>query len=78
MCLSGSEGWPAPESGSPVSPGAASPRNDAARQRLAKALRANLGRRKAQKIDRAKQAEDEAKSKPAQGESANGAGKKQD
>ena len=78
MCSSGSEGWPAPEGGSPVSPGAASPRNGAARQRLAKALRANLGRRKAQNIDRAKQAEDEAKSKPAKGESANGSGTKQD
>ena len=42
----------------------------AARQRLAKALRANLGRRKAQKIDRAKQTGDAAKSKTAQGEDA--------
>lgn len=77
MCLCDSEGLPAPENGSPVSPGP-SPRNGAARQRLAKALRANLGRRKAQKIDRAKQAEDEAKSKPAQGENATGAGTIQD
>jgi hypothetical protein len=79
MSLSGSNGRPAPDSANPVSPEPASSRKAAERLRLAEALRANLGRRKAQKIDRRKQMGNAAESKPAQGESAqNGAGTKQD
>jgi hypothetical protein len=65
MSLSGSNDRPLPDGGSPVLPGAAGPRNAAARHRLAKALRANLGRRKAQKRERRKQMGDAAESKTA-------------
>jgi hypothetical protein len=76
--LSGSNDWPAPDGGNPILSGAAGPRNAAARQRLAKALRANLGRRKAQKIDRRKQTGNAAESETAQGEGVQiGAGTKQ-
>ncbi len=65
MSLSGSNNGPVPEGGNPVLPGAVGPRNAAARQRLAQALRANLGRRKAQTRERRKQTEDPAESKTA-------------
>ena len=79
MSLSGSNDRPVPDGGNPILSGAAGPRNAAARQRLAKALRANLGRRKAQKRERRKQSGDPAESKTAQGEGTqNGAGTKQD
>jgi hypothetical protein len=79
MSLSGSNDRPVPEGGNSALPGAAGPRNAAARQRLAKALRANLGRRKAQKIDQRKQTGDAAESKTAQREGAqNGASTEQD
>jgi hypothetical protein len=74
MSLSGSNDRPVPDGGNPVLPGAADPRNAAARQRLAKALRANLGRRKAQKRERRKQTGDPAESNAAQ----SGASTKQD
>jgi hypothetical protein len=79
MSLSGSNDRPVPDGGNAVLSGAAGPRNAAARQRLAKALRANLGRRKAQKRERRKQTGDPAESKAAQGEGTqNGASTKQD
>jgi hypothetical protein len=79
MSLSGSNDRPAPEGGNPVLSGAASSRKAVERLRLAQALRANLGRRKAQKRERRKQAADAAESKTAQGEGAqNGASTKQD
>jgi hypothetical protein len=78
MSLSGSNDGPVPEDGNPVLPGVG-PRNAAARQRLAQALRANLGRRKAQTRERRKQTEDPAESKTAHGEGTqSGAGTKQD
>jgi hypothetical protein len=77
MSLSGSNDRPVPDGGNPIL--SAGPRNAAARQRLAKALRANLGRRKAQKRERRKQSGDPAESKTAQGEGTqNRAGTKQD
>jgi len=77
--LSGSNVRPVPDGGNSVLPGAAGPRNAAARQRLVKALRANLGRRKAQKRDRRKQTGDPAETKTAQGEGTQtGGGTKQD
>jgi hypothetical protein len=79
MSLSGSNDRPVPDRGNPILSGGAGPRNAAARQRLAKALRANLGRRKAQMRERRKQTGDPAESKTAQGEGTqNGAGTKQD
>ncbi len=79
MSLSGSNDRPVPDGGNPVLSGAAGSRKAAERLRLAQALRANLGRRKAQKINRRKQAGDSAESKTARGEGAqNGAGTKQD
>jgi hypothetical protein len=79
MSLSGSNDRPVPEGANPVLSSAASSRKAAERLRLAKALRANLGRRKAQKIDRRKLTGDAAESKTAQGEGAqNGASTKQD
>jgi hypothetical protein len=79
MSLSGSNERPVPDGGNPVLPGAAGPRNAAVRQRLAQALRANLGRRKAQKIDRRKQAGDADKSKTGRCEGAqNEASEEQD
>ena len=78
MNLPGSSDRPVPDAGNPVLSGLADSRKAAERARLAQALRANLGRRKAQKIDRRKQA-DAAKVKPAQGEGAQtGASTKQD
>jgi hypothetical protein len=77
MSLSGSNDRP--DVGNPILPDAAGPRNAAARQRLAKALRANLGRRKAQERERRKQSGDPAEGKTAQGiGTQNGAGTKQD
>jgi hypothetical protein len=70
MSLSGSNDRPVPEGGNPVLSGGAVSRKAAERLRLAKALRANLGRRKAQKIDRRKPTGDAAESKTAQGEGA--------
>ena len=79
MSLSGSNDRPVPEGAHPVLSSAAGSRKAAERLRLAKALRANLGRRKAQKIDRRKLTGDLAESKTAQGEGAqNGASTKQD
>jgi hypothetical protein len=79
MSLSGSNDRPKPDGGNPALSGAAGPRSAAARQRLAKALRANLVRRKAQKRERRKQAGDAAESKTARDEGAqNGASTKQD
>jgi hypothetical protein len=79
MSLSGSNDRSVPEGGNPALSGAAGSRNAAARQRLAKALRANLGRRKAQKRERRKQTADVAESKTARGEGAqNGASTNQD
>jgi hypothetical protein len=79
MSLSGSNDRPLPDGGNPVLSGGAGPRNAAARQRLAQALRANLGRRKAQRRERGKQTGDAAESKTAQDEGdQNGAGTKQD
>jgi hypothetical protein len=79
MNLSGSNDRPVPDGGNPVLSGAAGSRKAAERLRLAQALRANLGRRKAQKIDRMKQAGDAAESETAQGEGAqNGTSPKQD
>jgi hypothetical protein len=79
MSLSGSNDRPVPEGGNLVLSGAASSRKAAERLRLAQALRANLGRRKAQKRERRKQAADAAESKTARGEGAqNGASTKQD
>jgi hypothetical protein len=78
MSLSGSNDRPVPDGGNSALSGAAGPHNAAERQRLAKALRANLIRRKEQKRDRRKQTGDPAESKTAQGEGAqNGAGTKQ-
>ena len=56
MGLSSCTAWPAPAGKKGVVSGAAGQGKAAGRQRLAEALRANLGRRKAQKRDRAKQA----------------------
>ncbi|MGA7384654.1 MAG: hypothetical protein WBW81_08210 [Methylocella sp.] len=70
MSLSGSNDRPVPDGGNLVLPGAADSRKAAERLRLARALRANLGRRKAQKRDRSKQTGDAAESKTAQGEGA--------
>jgi hypothetical protein len=67
MRLSGSNDRP-PDGGKPVSSDAASSRKAAERLRLAQALRANLGRRKAQKTDQRKQTGNPAESKAAQGE----------
>jgi hypothetical protein len=79
MSLSGSNDRPVPDGGIPVLSGAGGPRNAAARQRLAKALRANLVRRKAQKRERGKQTGDAAESKTDRDEGAqNGASTKQD
>jgi hypothetical protein len=79
MGLSGFNDRPVQDGGNPVLSGTAGPRNTAARQRLAKALRANLGRRKAQKRERRKQTGDAAESKTAQGKCAQkGASTKQD
>jgi hypothetical protein len=79
MSLSGSNDRPVEDGGNPVLPGAAGPRNAAERLRLAQALRANLGRRKAQKRERRKQTGDAAESETARGERAqNGASTKQD
>jgi len=79
MSLSGSNDRPVPDGGNPVLSGAAGLRKAAEHLRLAQALRANLGRRKAQKIDRRNQTGNEAESKTAQGEGAlNGASTKQD
>jgi len=79
MSLSGSDDRPKADVGNPALPGAAGPRGAAARQRLAKALRANLVRRKAQKRERGKQPGDAAESKTARDEGAqNGAKTKQD
>jgi hypothetical protein len=79
MSLSGSNDRPVPDGGNSVLSGAAGPRNAAARQRLAQALRANLGRRKAQKRERRKQTGDAAESKTARDEGArNGGSTKQD
>jgi len=69
MSLSGSNDRPVPDGGNPVLSGAAGLRKAAERLRLAQALRANLGRRKAQKMDRRKQTGDTAESKTAQGDS---------
>ncbi|MGH6848371.1 MAG: hypothetical protein ACREC0_13325 [Methylocella sp.] len=79
MNLSGSNDRPVPDGGNPALSGAAGSHKARARQRLADALRANLGRRKAQKIDRRNQTGNAAESKTAQGEGAqNGASPKQD
>jgi hypothetical protein len=79
MSLSGSNDRPVPDGGNPVLSGTAGSRKAAERLRLAQALRANLGRRKAQKIDRRKQAGVADESKTARGEGAqNGASTKQD
>ena len=79
MSLSGSNDRPAPDGGISALPRAAGSRNAADRLRLAQALRANLGRRKAQKIARRKETADAAEGKTAKGEgSRNGAGPKQD
>jgi hypothetical protein len=79
MSLSGSNDRPVPDVGNPILPVAAGSRNATARQRLAKALRANLGRRKAQERERMKQAGDPAEGKTAQGKGTqNGAGTIQD
>jgi hypothetical protein len=79
MSLSGSNDAPVPEAGNPALSGAASSRNAAERLRLAQALRANLGRRKAQKRERRKQTADAAESKTARREGTqNGASTKQD
>jgi hypothetical protein len=68
-----------PDGGNPVLSGAAGSRKAAERLRLAHALRANLGRRKAQKIDRRNQTGNAAESKTVQGETAEtGASTKQD
>jgi hypothetical protein len=79
MSFSGSNEWPVPDGGNLVLSGAAGSRKAAERLRLAQALRANLGRRKAQKKDRRKQTGDAAESKTAQGEGVqNEASTKQD
>ncbi|MGB7965753.1 MAG: hypothetical protein WCF64_05945 [Methylocella sp.] len=79
MSLSGSNDRPVPDGGNPNLSGAAGSRKAAERLRLAQALRANLGRRKAQKIERRKQTADAAESKTSQGGGAqNGASTKQD
>jgi hypothetical protein len=56
MGLSSRTDRPAPGGTNGVVSGATNPGKAAGRQRLAEALRANLGRRKAQKRDRANQA----------------------
>ncbi|MGQ0446648.1 MAG: hypothetical protein ACT4O2_16400 [Beijerinckiaceae bacterium] len=77
--MSSSSDRPVPDGGSPVLSGAAGSRKAAERLRLAQALRANLGRRKAQKIGRRNQTGNAAESKTVQGEAAEtGAGAKQD
>jgi hypothetical protein len=79
MSLSCSNDRPVPEGGNPVLSGAADSRKAAERLRLAQALRANLGRRKAQKRERRKQTADAAESKTARDEGAqNGGSTKQD
>jgi hypothetical protein len=79
MSLSGSNDRPELDGGNPALSGAAGPRNAAVRQRLAQALRANLGRRKAQKRERRKLTGDAAESKTGRGEGAqNGASEEQD
>jgi hypothetical protein len=70
MSLSGSNDRPDPDGGKPVLSGAAGSRKAAERLRLAQALRANLGRRKAQKVARRKHTGDAAEIKTAQGEGA--------
>jgi hypothetical protein len=79
MNLSGSSDRSVPDGGNPVLSGAAGARKAAERLRLAQALRANLGRRKAQKIDRRNQTGTAAESKTDQGEAAeSGANTNQD
>ena len=70
MSLSGSNDRCGSDGGNPLLSGADGSRKAAERLRLAQALRANLGRRKAQKMDRRKQTGDTAESKTAQGDSA--------
>ncbi|PNE12522.1 MAG: hypothetical protein CR217_03090 [Beijerinckiaceae bacterium] len=78
MRLSGSIDRP-PDGRKPVVSDAACSRKAAERLRLAQALRANLGRRKAQKIDRRKQTGNAAEIETAQGEGVqNGASAEQD
>jgi hypothetical protein len=79
MSLSGSNDRPVPDGGNSALSGTAGPNSAGVRQRLAKALRANLIRRKEQKRNRAKQTGDAAESETAQLEDTqNGAGIKQD
>jgi hypothetical protein len=66
MSSSGSNDRPVPDGGNPILSDAAVSRKAAERLRLVQALRANLGRRKAQKKDRWKQTGDAAESKTAQ------------
>jgi hypothetical protein len=70
MNLSGSSDRPVLDGGNPVLSGAAGSRKAAQQLRLAQALRANLERRKAQKIDRRNQTGNASKSKTVQGEAA--------
>ena len=78
MSLSGSNDRCGSDGGNPLLSGADGSRKAAERLRLAQALRANLGRRKAQKIDRRKQTGNAAESETAQGEGVQiGAGTKQ-
>lgn len=79
MSLSGSKDRLVPDGGYLVLSGVAGSRKATERLCLAQALRANLGRRKAQKIAQRKETADAAEGKTAQGEGAqNGAGPKRD
>ncbi|MGH6837679.1 MAG: hypothetical protein ACREDT_02530 [Methylocella sp.] len=77
--MSGSSDRPVPDGRNPVLSGAAGSHKAAERLRLAQALRANLGRRKAQKINRRNQTGNAAETKTVRGEAAEtGASTKQD
>ncbi len=70
ISLADSNDQPDPDGGNPVMSGAAGSRKAAEHRRLAQALRANLGRRKAQKMARRKQTGDASESKTPRGEGA--------
>jgi hypothetical protein len=67
MSISSNNNRSAPEATDSGAPSAADSRKSAERARLAEALRANLRRRKAQKLDRGKQAGDDGEASATQG-----------
>ncbi|QBR70404.1 hypothetical protein CU048_02940 [Beijerinckiaceae bacterium] len=67
MSISGNNNRSAPKATDSEAQSAADSRKTAERARLAEALRANLRRRKAQKLDRGKQAGDDGEASTMQG-----------